>query len=177
MVELLLELGADVNARDSRGAAPIVYAKSDANPRILELLQRAGANPADRMRNQFGSVTPILNAKNVPASIDYYVNQLGFRKLWDWGTPAVFAGVGRDNVELFLCQGAQGSSPTWMSIFIKDVDALHEEYKRSGAIIRQAPTNFGWGSREMNVADIDGHRFRMSMNATGPGDGISLVED
>lgn len=62
----------------------------------------------------------------------------------------------------------------WMSIFIKDVDALHEEYKNSGAIIRQPPMNMPWGTREMHVVDLDGHRFRMGSDATGPVDEAAL---
>lgn len=58
----------------------------------------------------------------------------------------------------------------WMSIFLKDVDALYEEYKKSGAIIREPPMNFPWEHREMLVEDLDGHRFRMSGEPTGPAD-------
>ncbi len=57
-----------------------------------------------------------------------------------------------------------------MSIFVDDVDALYQEYQRSGAIIRQPPTNMPWGTREMNVQDPDSHRFRMGSDATGPAD-------
>lgn len=126
---------------------------------------------------KFEFVTPILNVKSVPASLIYYVEKLGFTKDWDWGTPPDFAGVSRDGVKIFLCQGGQGQSGTWMSIFVDDVDALHEEYKKRGAIIRQPPTNFGWGTRQMNVQDLDGHRFRMSAEATGPEDDVGLCED
>jgi hypothetical protein len=48
-----------------------------------------------------------------------------------------YTGHGRD----FLCEGAQGQAGMWMPIFIDDVDALHEEYRRSGAIVRPEPTN------------------------------------
>jgi uncharacterized glyoxalase superfamily protein PhnB len=65
-----------------------------------------------------------------------------------------------------------------MSIWVEDIDALHEEYKKSGAIIRQAPLNLPWNTREMNVQDLDGHRFRMSGETTGPYiEGTSLNED
>jgi uncharacterized glyoxalase superfamily protein PhnB len=65
----------------------------------------------------------------------------------------------------------------WLSIFVQDVDALYEDYRRRGAIIRQKPTNFPWGVREMNVQDLDGHRLRMGSDATGPSDGIELCTD
>lgn len=120
--------------------------------------------------NEFEGVVPILNVKNVPASMDYYVNKLGFSKKWDWGNPPTFACVVRDKVNIFLCQGAQGRPGTWMSVFIDDVDALYEDYKKTGAIIRLPPTNMPWGTREMNVEDLDGHRLRMGSEATGPAD-------
>jgi uncharacterized glyoxalase superfamily protein PhnB len=120
--------------------------------------------------NEFECVVPILNVKNFAASMDYYVNTLGFRKKWDWGNPPTFGCVARGNVDIFLCEGAQGQPGVWMSIFTEDVDALHEDYKRSGALIRLPPTNLPWGTREMNVEDLDGHRMRMGSDATGPAD-------
>ncbi len=120
--------------------------------------------------NQFGFVVPILKVKSFAVSMDYYLNKLGFTKKWDWGAPPVFGCVTRGKVEIFLCEGAQGQAGTWMSIFMEDVDALHEEYKKSGAIIRLEPTNLPWGTREMNVEDPDGHRLRMGSDATGPAD-------
>jgi len=127
--------------------------------------------------NSFNDVTPILNVKDFAASIEYYINKLGFEKQWDWGNPPTFGCVQRGKVQIFLCEGAQGQSGTWMSIWIDDVDALYEEYKKSGAIIRQPPTNFSWGVREMNVQDLDGHRFRMSSESEGPCDGKPLNEE
>jgi predicted enzyme related to lactoylglutathione lyase len=120
--------------------------------------------------NEFHFVIPILNVKNFAVSMDYYVNRLGFRKKWDWGDPPTFGCVARGEVEIFLCQGAQGQPGVWMSIFMDDADALHEEYKSHGATIRQPPTNMPWGTREMNVQDPDGHRLRMGSDATGPAD-------
>ena len=176
MVALLLELGADPGAKDDRGNTPLNYGSGKTDKRIADSLVRAGANPAEESDNRFESAVPILNVKNVPASIAYYVEKLGFHKEWDWGTPATFGCVFRDAVRIFLCEGAQGAPGTWISIFVHDVDALHEEYKRRGAIVRQAPLNFPWGLREMNVEDLDGHRLRMGSEATGPADNVALKE-
>lgn len=118
--------------------------------------------------NEFSGAVPILNVKNFAASIDYYVNKLGFEKEWDWGNPADFGCVGRGEAQIFLCEGGQGQPGMWMSIFLKDVDALHEEYKKSGAIILKPPRNYPWGSREMLVEDLDGHRLRMTGESKGP---------
>lgn len=177
MVALLLELGADPIAKDSRGYTPLNCASSKTDKRIAADLIAAGADPQEQSPNRFESAVPIFNVKNVPASIAYYVETLGFRKEWDWGAPATFACVYRDEVRIFLCQDGQGAAGMWLSVFVADVDALYEDYRQKGAIIRQAPTNFPWGVREMNIEDPDGHRLRIGSDASGPSDDVPLNEE
>jgi uncharacterized glyoxalase superfamily protein PhnB len=177
MVALLLELGADVSARDDRGNSALNLVTSKTDRSIAGLLVKGGADPKEQGANRFLSSVPILNVKSVRASIDYYVHKLGFEKEWDWGDPPTFGCVWRDQVRIFLCEGGQGAPGTWISIFVQDVDALHEDYQRRGATIRQAPANFPWGVREMNVEDLDGHRLRLGSDATGPADGVELAEE
>ena len=98
-----------------------------------------------KSENKFDCITPILNVSDMPQSLHYYSKVLGFDIAWEWGEPTGFACVKRDNVEIFLCQEAQGAAPSWMSIFVADVDELHRQYVASGANIRQPPTNFPWG--------------------------------
>ena len=66
----------------------------------------------------FESSIPILNVRNVPASIEHYCKTLGFKEEWAWtdeGHKAPnFACVSRGHVEVFLCQGGQGSPGTWV---------------------------------------------------------------
>ena len=176
MVALLLDLGAEPSAKDSRGVTPLGYAAPKTDKAVVDLLVGAGADPAERSPNRFESAIPILNVKSVPNAIAYYVDKLGFEKEWDWGAPPDFACVLRDDVRIFLCQDGQGAKGMWISVFIRDVDALYEEYKEAGAVIRQKPTTFPWGVREMNVEDLDGHRLRMGSDATGPDEGKPLNE-
>ena len=124
---------------------------------------------------KFQQVVPILCVRDVRASIAYYTERLAFAKSWCWGDPATFGGVSRDGVEIF-CRDCQGSPGTWVSVWLDDVDAFHEELVDRGADIRQPPTNFEWGVREMNVGDPDGHRLRFSMSTDQPGDGIPFPE-
>src|SRR5262245_12400026 len=154
MVALLLELGADPNAQDDLGKTPLTDASAKTDEAIVARLVAAGADPAERGINRFESVVPILNVRNVPASLAYYVDKLGFVEEWAWDGPETYASVRRDAVRIFLCQDAQGAPGTWISIFIHDVDALYADYRRTGAIIRQMPTNYPWGVREMNVEDL-----------------------
>jgi catechol 2,3-dioxygenase-like lactoylglutathione lyase family enzyme len=173
MVRLLLELGADATAKDGRGYTPLNLATAKTSAAIVTALVAAGADPQERNVNRFEHIIPILNVKSVPASIAYYVDKLGFEKKWDWGEPVDFACVGRDQVELFFCQGGQGAPGTWISIFVQDVDALYDDYRARGAIIRTPPTDYPWGVREMNVEDLDGHRLRLG----GDGGGENRSDD
>lgn len=167
MVKLLLELGADPSGRDGRGYTPLGLATARTNNAIAAMLIAAGADPKEQHRNRFEHIVPILNVRNIVASFDYYVGKLGFEKKWEWGEPPTFGCVARDEVSIFLSQGAQGSPGTWISIFVQDIDALHEAYKRSGAIVREPPRNYPWGLREMTVEDLDGHRLRMGGDGGG----------
>jgi hypothetical protein len=115
-------------------------------------------------------LTPILYASDFARTMGYFVDKLGFRKLWDWGTPATFGGVARDTIEIFLCQGGQGQPGTWMSIFVDDVDELHAELIGRGATITFGPKTEPWGMREMHVECPDGHVLRF-------GHGVPTAEE
>ena len=108
----------------------------------------------------FGGVTPILRVSNVQASVDHYTRVLGFKIDFF----EIIASVSRDRCGIFLVQGDQGHVGGWVWIGVSDVDAVYEEYRRSGAIVRQAPTNFSWAC-EMQVADPDGNVLRIGSDS------------
>lgn len=105
--------------------------------------------------------TPILRVHDLKTSIEYYVQKLGFRV--NWGFPdertSFFASISRDKCCLFLSEGDQGHPGTWVWIGAEDAEALHEEFKASGAKIRNPPTNYEW-TFEMQVEDLDGNVLR-----------------
>lgn len=106
---------------------------------------------------KLGSATPILRVDDLDASIAYYTEKLGFRVQWR-GDP--LASVVRDKMSVMLSEGDQGQSGTWMWIAVSDVDELYAEFESRGALLRNPPTNYDWGSRECQVTDPDGHVFR-----------------
>ena len=126
------------------------------------------------------ALTPILNVSNITESFAWF-EKLGWRKLWDWGTPPTFGGVGSGKCEIFLCQGAQGGrgkgsaamtfgpdgdecgdKGAWMTMWVEDVDAVHRHCVAQGLEITWPPTNMPWNVREMHVRHPDGHVFRIS---------------
>lgn len=115
----------------------------------------------------FGNGTPILPVADLPTSLAYYTEKLGFKI--DWRAHDLFASVSRDKCVLFLAAGDQGNTPTWAWIGISDTAALFEEYVKTGARIRHAPANFEW-ALEMQVVDPDGNvlRFGSDPDECGP---------
>ena len=51
--------------------------------------------------SEFECAVPVLNVRKFAASMDYYVNKLGFRKKWDWGDPPTFGCVTRGKGRCF----------------------------------------------------------------------------
>ena len=83
---------------------------------------------------KFEGVQPIFRVGDLDASVDYYVKMLGFKV--DFRD--VIASVSRGRCALFLVQGDQGHPGTWVWMGVSDVDAVHDEYQKKGARIRQS---------------------------------------
>ena len=115
--------------------------------------------PELRRPQRVERIVPILNVSNVPASVRFYVNILGFELGWGEGDDSTYASVGRDGCSIMLAQGEQGSSGTWIWIGVEDVQTLFEECQARGAKIVQGLTNYPW-AYEMRIEDPDGHILR-----------------
>ena len=107
---------------------------------------------------RFENTVPILRVRSLQASIEYYVEVLGF--VVDWHEPKSVASVSRDGHGIMLCEGGQGNPGTWVWIGISDSAILFDEYTAKGATIRLPPTNYPW-AYEMHVEDPDGHVLRL----------------
>lgn len=129
------------------------------------------------------AINPVLNVTDLLATITWF-EQWGWRKLWDWGTPPTFGavGVGKE-LCIFLCQNGQGgrgrgSNTTtfqhegdeqgdkgvWMSVWVDDVNAVHQQCLAANLDITFPPTDMPWGARETHLRHPDGHVFRISQN-------------
>jgi len=52
------------------------------------------------------------------------------------GRQGLFASVSPDRCHIFLCEGDQGNSGSWVWTGVADSEALFEEYRRRGVKIR-----------------------------------------
>ena len=126
------------------------------------------------------ALNPILNVSDFGASIAWFT-KLGWEPSWQWGTPPNFGAVCSGQVEIFLCEGAQGGrgrgphrftfgpegdecgdKGVWMSIWVDDVDAIYRHCLAQGLEVTWPPTDHPWNVREMHVRHPDGHVFRIS---------------
>ncbi len=110
----------------------------------------------------FGGVTPVLRVSDALASVEYYTRALGFKVDFLFPSPEepFFASLSRGRCCLFLSQGDQGHPGSWVWIDGVDVEKVHDEFKASGAKIRNPPTNYSW-AMEMQVEDLDGNVLRI----------------
>ena len=122
------------------------------------------------VKTRFEHSDPILNVRDMAASVRYYVDVLGFRNA-TWGN-ASFTQVSRDGASIYLCQGDQGQPGTWAWVGVEDVGLLYDEYRASGATIRHEPTNHSW-AYEMQVQDPDRHVLRFGSDSR---DDLPVVE-
>jgi predicted enzyme related to lactoylglutathione lyase len=105
----------------------------------------------------FEGIQPILRVEDMQASLQFYVEVLGFSNA-PWGTED-FTSVNRPEGGIYLCRRDQGRGGAWLWIGVDDVETLHEQLKERGVAIRLEPTNYPW-ALEMHVEDPDGNVLR-----------------
>ena len=123
-------------------------------------------------------LTPILNVSNIGESFEWF-SKLGWKEMWRWGEPPGFAAVGNGKIQIFLCQGGQGSrggpepkfvgddetGGVWMSWWLESPAAVDEAYRltvKHGLTVTMPPTDEPWNVREFHLRHPDGHTFRVS---------------
>jgi uncharacterized glyoxalase superfamily protein PhnB len=109
---------------------------------------------------------PVLLVKDVVAAANHYRDHLGFDYDRLWGHPPNFCMVMRDDHVVMLSQApAEVVRPHWTVVdklwdayfWVDDVDAIYEEFQRSGAIIDYTLAVKPYGVKEFGVQDLDGH--------------------
>jgi catechol 2,3-dioxygenase-like lactoylglutathione lyase family enzyme len=122
--------------------------------------ETASTKPASSARVE--CVIPILNVRDLAASLAFYLDVLGFRIDW---RGRQMASVSRDGKAIMLCQGEQGGPGTWVWIGVEDVEPFYADLRARGDVkIVLEPTNYWWAF-EFRIADPDGHVLRLGSDA------------
>jgi hypothetical protein len=120
-----------------------------------------------RIMTKLLRVAPVLLVRDVVEAANYYRDKLGFAYDRLWGEPPNFCMVHRDGHTVMLSQVSAGVEivPHWRVVekmwdgyfWVEDVEALYDEYQRSGAIIDYTLHLKPYGVKEFGVQDLDGH--------------------
>jgi GNAT superfamily N-acetyltransferase len=105
----------------------------------------------------------ILAIADVPASVKFYREVLGFEREWLWGDPPTFGGVRWGKVHVMLCLQpalARAVEGHQHAFFCEDINSLRERHRVTGAPIISEIENKPWGIREYTVRDINGYHLR-----------------
>jgi uncharacterized glyoxalase superfamily protein PhnB len=109
-------------------------------------------------------IAPLFFTTDLPATLAYYKDKLGFDCMGSWLDPPVYAIAGRDQrVIHFRCAAPPTPNPDKYAdelldayLVIDDVDALYAEYAGRGVEFTRGLGNTAWQAREFVVKDCDG---------------------
>jgi catechol 2,3-dioxygenase-like lactoylglutathione lyase family enzyme len=127
------------------------------------------------MTPELPAAVPEIPVSDITAAATYYRDRLSFRLDWVEADIAL-AGISRDNCRLFLAgapfrtvRGNVSPVVTWLNLSSKaDVDALHQAWRATNAILVSAPESKSWGLHEFTAADPDGNLFRVFYDFATP---------
>ena len=117
-------------------------------------------------------IAPVFFTTDIPRTLDYYRQKLGFECLGTWQDPPVYAIVARDQRAIhFRCAPPPTPNPDKYAdelleayLFVEDADALYAEYSAKGVEFTREPANMPWNSREFVVKDCDGRLLAFGSN-------------
>lgn len=114
----------------------------------------------------------VFTVRDVPASLAFYRDRLGFGLRFGMGEPPSYAIIERDTVSLHLMPASQspdGLGTSSIYVYVEDVDALHSELVGKGCAIDFGPEDLSYGMREIAVRDPDGNRITLGAPVTPTG--------
>ncbi len=115
------------------------------------------------MSTKLPAAVPQVPVRDLDRAISYYQSRLGFSL--DWKYEDGLAGVSCGEARLFLDRVVDGPlHPVriWLNLCsTSEVDALHGQWKESGATISSAPELKPWRLYEFTAEDCDGNSYRV----------------
>jgi uncharacterized glyoxalase superfamily protein PhnB len=109
-------------------------------------------------------IVPLFFTTEIPRTLAYYKDKLGFECLGTWMDPPVYAIAARDGHAIhFRCAEPPTANPDKFEeelldayVHVGDADALYAEYAGKGVEFVRGLGNMPWNSREFVVKDCDG---------------------
>jgi uncharacterized glyoxalase superfamily protein PhnB len=131
------------------------------------------------LRAMIRQIAPQFFTTDLPATLAYYQDKLGFACLGTWSEPPVYAIVARDGhrIHFRVAQPSTCNPDKYTDelldayLFIDDADALYAQYAACGVEFTRALGDTPWHSREFVVRDCDGRllAFGADLDEQPPG--------
>ena len=117
-------------------------------------------------------IVPVFFTLDIPRTLVYYNDKLGFECLGTWQDPPVYAIVARDQHAIhFRCAEPPTANPDKHAdelldayIFVENADALHAEYLAKGVEFTRELGDTPWQAREFVIKDCDGRLLAFGAN-------------
>lgn len=117
-------------------------------------------------------VVPVFFSEDIPSTLAYYTEKLGFECVGKWQEPPTYAIVARDQHAIhFRCAAPPTPNPEKYSdelldayIFVEDADKLYAEYAARGVEFTRGLSIMPWNCREFVVKDCDGRLLAFGAN-------------
>jgi uncharacterized glyoxalase superfamily protein PhnB len=117
-------------------------------------------------------ISPVFFALDIPRTLAWYREKLGFECLGTWMDPPVYAIVARGGQTIhFRCAEPPTANPDKYAdelldayLSVEDVDALHSEYAARGVEFTRGLGDTPWSTREFVVKDCDGRLLAFGSN-------------
>lgn len=109
----------------------------------------------------FGRMAPGISVRNIEAAFAFYSQVLGFKKVFENGTPVGFMVLKKDAAELHISQKRdhQASVVNVAHMFVDDVATLYAVCQSAGVRIIKSLSDKEYGQRAFVFADPDGNRI------------------
>jgi catechol 2,3-dioxygenase-like lactoylglutathione lyase family enzyme len=109
-------------------------------------------------------IAPQFFTTDIPATLAYYKDKLGFECTGSWQDPPVYAIIARDQQTIhFRCAEPPTPNPEKYAeelldayLLVADADALYAEYAARNVEFTRAVADMPWNMREFVVKDCDG---------------------
>lgn len=117
-------------------------------------------------------VAPLFFTTDIPGTLAYYRDKLGFECLGTWQEPPIYAIIARDEQKIhFRCAEPPTANPEKYPdelldayIVVEDVNSLYAEYAARGTKFTRELGDTPWHSREFVVKDCDGRLLAFGAN-------------
>lgn len=115
---------------------------------------------------RFGRLAPTLPVSDVARAVEFYTTVLGFRKVFENGSPVGFVILKKDAAELHLSldKTHRAGVQNLAHLLVDDAAALHDHLERHRVRIIKSLRDADFGLRCFVFADPDGNRIDVGQN-------------